>query len=170
MSVFTTKSGKNFSFLMLSWKMGGVLPRMPRELGNKSAEFFRRSWLREGWLDRTLDKWKKRKHDNPKNRGRKILSQSGELRASIRIMSADRHSVVIGSNLPYAAIHNYGESGTATVRSHTRRTPSGGTTTVRSHTRAFGMPQRQFMGDSEALDQIIGKQITDMIDSVFRID
>ena len=170
MSVFITKSGKNFSFLMLSWKMGGVLPRMPRELGAKSVTFFKGSFRRKGWLDKTLDKWKKRKHEGPRDKNRAILIKRGHLRNSIRIMSADRHSVVIGSNLPYATIHNYGESGTATVRSHTRRTPSGGTTTVRAHTRAFEMPQRQFMGESEALDQIIGKQITDMIDSVFRID
>lgn len=170
MSGFITQSGKKFSFLQLAWRLGDVQQHLPRELGARAVTFFKESFRRSGWLDRSLEKWKPRRADSPKNKGRAILIKRGHLRGSIRIMSAGRDSVVVGSNLPYAAIHNYGESGTATVRTHSRRTPSGGKTTVRAHTRAFSMPQRQFMGESETLDKIIGKQITDKIDSVFRID
>ena len=65
----------------------------------------------------------------------------------------------IGTEVPYAAIHEYGFSGTETVRSHLRESRTGKIFRVRQHARRMEMPARApfHTGVDENLDFISGK-------------
>lgn len=170
MDGFFTKTGKKLSFARMAWKFSDVLPKIPRTVGGLAVTFFKESWRRQGWLDKSLQKWLPRRHPSPSDAGKAILVQRGHLRNSIRILSSDSQSVVVGSTLPYAEPHNDGGRGSVTVRQHTRRTPRGGLSTVRQHTRAMNVPQRRFIGDSSEVNKLVDKKIEAMIDSVFKTD
>jgi len=71
---------------------------------------------------------------------------SGDLGRSVKRGGKGNHykltgnRVVIGTNLPYAAIHEFGFSGTVKVPAHTRNGFN-----VRSHSRRLVMPPRPFL-------------------------
>ena len=123
-------------------------------------------------------------------RRRAILVKTGRLRKSIRIRRATFRRITIAAEAPYAAAHNFGVDETVTVRAHTRRTygrvqekyttSSGkertrtkrvetGSHTVRSHTRHMQLPQRQFMGDSQMLDQKLDRIVERAVEEIFDI-
>ncbi len=78
------------------------------------------------------------------------------MRRSIRSMVRGM-AVVFTSHLPYTALHNEGGNFAVTVRAHSRTNrKTGNTYTVRSHTRQMNMPQRQFIGDHEKVQQALG--------------
>ena len=82
------------------------------------------------------------------------MVRSGRLKRSIRKMSEGDYFVYVGTDVPYAQIHNEGGeiNKTVSVRTHSR-TRKGRTETVKSHRRKMNikMPKRQFLGDSNAL-------------------
>jgi phage gpG-like protein len=78
------------------------------------------------------------------------MIKKGTLRASIHVISANSEEIIIGSNLPYARVHNQG--GTFNIPGFIRKTKNG-TTSVKAHTRTY--PQRKFIGDSESLNRKI---------------
>lgn len=123
-------------------------------------------------------------------RRRAILVKTGRLRKSIRIRHATFRRITIAAEAPYAAAHNFGVDETVTVRAHTRRTygrvqekyttSSGkertrtkrvetGSHIVRSHTRHMQLPQRQFMGDSQMLDQKLDRIVERAVEEIFDI-
>jgi phage gpG-like protein len=56
-------------------------------------------------------KWKPRKDGSSageRTRRRNLLVQSGKLRRSIRVVKVSKNSVTVGSDVPYAKIHNEG--------------------------------------------------------------
>jgi phage gpG-like protein len=98
-----------------------------------------------------------------KGRGR-ILVREGKLINSIRPSEATVERVTIsagGPRVPYARPHNEGLriTGVAKVRSYTNANffGSGRPRKIRAHTRRFDfrMPKRQFMGPSQAANQLI---------------
>ena len=124
---------------------------------------FNDSFINQGFTDRTLAKWKTRKPPKglkgkaldkweQKNKGRSILvshttdTKGGHLKDSISAeISGD--SVLFSSDKPYAAVHNDGlQAG---------RAPG------------FTMPQRQFIGPSEALENKIIDKLTREIINIF---
>ena len=111
---------------------------LPRIIGNEVVNFSKESFRRQGWQDAGFKRWKPRKSKSRKDRGRAILVKSGDLRRSIR-KSVQRKKVIISSNLPYAAVHNYG-----------LRAGRG---------KGFKMPQRKFLGSSKALNLRIKRTI-----------
>ena len=75
------------------------------------------------------------------------------IRSQIRGMA-----VVFSSNLPYTALHNEGGKFSVTVRAHSRTNrKTGNSYSVRSHSRQMTMPQRQFIGDHELVQQALGE-------------
>jgi phage gpG-like protein len=96
----------------------------------------------------TSSRWRTRKGTAPRNKGRKLLVDSGRLRRSFRQRGA-AGMVSVWTDTPYAKVHNEGlkVTGTASIPAHSRRTKSGRMATVRAHTRKinFNMPKRQFM-------------------------
>lgn len=155
------------------FRLAAVNKGLPRKAGAMIVEFFKESFRQQGWWDRNKEKWAARKSRKRQNKGRAILVKSGRLRRSIRVIQVVQSKVIVGTDVPYARIHNEGGeySSTDNVSSHTRKAHGrkGYTTragrkvkrgTVREHTvkahsrtRKVSMPKRQFMGSSAALEK-----------------
>ena len=130
-------------------------PSFMRRLVNRSGviavNFSKERFVKKDWLDGTSrQNWDKRKKAD---RG-SLMVRSGRLKRSIRKMYEGDYFVYVGTDVPYAQIHNEGGdiNKTVTVRTHSR-TRKGRTETVKSHRRKMNikMPKRQFLGDSNAL-------------------
>jgi phage gpG-like protein len=151
-----------------------VLQTAPGMLGNIAVNFFLDRFRYQNWLGATTEPWQQRKRNKGRNAGRAILIQSGRLRRSIRITKLSGLTVTIGSDAPYARVHNEGFKGTVNVKAHTRNrygkfkegtgrfTKTGkermktvqritSTGQVKAYTRKMNLPRRQFMGQSPVL-------------------
>jgi len=84
-----------------------AITRLPNEIGKTAVKFFTDRFRAEAWTDRSAERWKPRKHDYGQKK-RKILTKSGRLKRSIRILQKSNNNVIVGSKLPYAAAHNKG--------------------------------------------------------------
>lgn len=111
--------------------------------GVEAKNHFVKSFSNQGFTDETLVKWTPRKRNT--DRGRYILVKSGNLRRSIRIMSRSLNAITIGSDLPYAAVHNDG-----------------------GRIRRGRMPKRQFIGSSAVLNKTILSRLDKLINKSFR--
>lgn len=118
---------------------------LPILVANEAKNFFQASFRNQGFTDTGLQKWQRRKSIR-NDKGRAILVDTGDLRNSIRVRIATFNKIVITSDLPYSAVHNYG-----------KRSGRG---------KGFTMPKRQFMGKSKKLDTIIVKLIKKQINKV----
>lgn len=117
----------------------------PAIAGNTAVKYFKQNFEKEAWGRVKWQEVKRRR--NPNTRGakatRRILAgDTGDLRRSIEIKSVENGKVVIwtdpsafGSKEPYGRVHNEG-----------LRAGRG---------RGFIMPKRQFMGQSEELNDLI---------------
>ena len=98
-----------------------------------------------------------------------LLIQSSQLVNSIRPTVATKERVVIatvgGVVNQYARAHNEGFDGDVNIGSFTR-TVKGKTQTVKAHTRHQRIPKRQFMGQTDELDQRIEARIANYIESI----
>jgi phage gpG-like protein len=177
-------------------------------IGNEAKNHFVNSFRLQGFEDKTVEKWKPRKKKEAKGRGSKksaaeagtvrsvkagraILVKSGDLRRSIRRESINKASlkVVIGTDVPYAKIHNEGFRGTEYVKPHRRFVDQGdkmGTGVfsvktrkekmatvkikqdVKGYSRKMNMPKRQFIGGSYVLNTKVKKTITKSLDRLFK--
>lgn len=145
--------------------MNRTLPKQAKDLG---VQFFKSRWRAQGWLDNSFKRWASRKRKDKKRPGRAILMNRGRLRNSIR-GTIQGDTIVFGTDVPYAKIHNEG----GTIQRHARsdlfvrnRYVKGkkkgkfkkGTKAGRGFTFKAGqatMPKRQFIGDSAHLRKII---------------
>lgn len=118
---------------------------------NESKNFFEENFTRQGFLDRSLKAWKKRKDKSDPGRavltGKANRRGSGRrLRRSIAVLRKNNTRAVIGirgSAGKYAAVHNFG------LRS--------------GRGKGFKMPKRQFIGKSKQLDKKIIKLVQRML-------
>jgi phage gpG-like protein len=151
---------------------------LPTVLGNAAVNYSLDRFAAQSWIGSGVEQWPARK--NKKKTG-KILIQSGRLRRATKIISATNDSVVVGNNIPYARIHNYGFKGTVQVKSHTRgrfvthgrsgtkltkkinnramsvKGKIGGKPVV-PHGRRINMPRRQFIGNSPYVRTYLARQ------------
>lgn len=118
-------------------------------IGNEAKNHFTQSFRDGGFTDETVQKWTPRKKAG-KRAGRAVLVDSGDLRRSIhrKSMSRSALSIIIATDLPYAAVHNFG-----------RRAGRGS---------GFMMPKRQFIGDSRQLNKRIEAIIVKRLDNIFK--
>lgn len=136
---------------------------MPVIIGNMAVKHFQQSFRAGGFTDDVFQPWQPRKGELQRrgpamvrSRGRfgqssrAVLVRSGDLRRSVRIKSARFSRIVIGSDLDYAAIHNYGLEGKAWGRHR------------------FKMPKRQFIGNSAVLNRQIMKRIEREVNKIFK--
>lgn len=129
--------------------------RLVNRAGVVAVNFSKERFVKKDWLDGTSrEVWKKRKKADKGS----LMVRSGRLKRSIRKISEGDYFVYVGTDVPYAKIHNEGGdiNKTVTVRTHSR-TRKGRAETVKTHRRKMKMtmPKRQFLGDSNAL----GKRI-----------
>jgi phage gpG-like protein len=149
-----------------------VIQKLPRQFGAEVVLYTMQNFRTQSWQG---DTWKRRKSDNGVNRkgkGRAILVKSGRLKRSIRVTEASATRVVIGSDVPYAQIHNEGFNGPQSVKGFTRnvtrrkltkmyhedtgaaehvRIKYNSEEKVKAFVRRMKMPRRQFLGDSPYL-------------------
>ncbi len=118
--------------------------RLARRTANNARNHFIKSFRNQGWTDRVLTAWDKRKAVKKDTRpGRAILVDSGNLRSSIRVKSVSFSISRIGSyNIKYNRFHNRGTA---------------------IH------PKRQFIGDSVTLTKSNSKIINFELSKLFRI-
>lgn len=149
--------------------------RLPLMLGNHMVNFSKDSFRVQGWRGSTFQPWAQRKIKT-KNQGRAILIRSGRLRRSPYIVHLGSSYVTIGSDVPYAQIHNQG--GTINMRARQRVIHFKAT---RSRTRfskeknatfaqkvnvggyQVNMPRRQFMPESANDSPVLRKQLEDLV-------
>jgi phage gpG-like protein len=120
------------------------------DVGNTAKVFFVQSFRKQGWDDKSVEKWKPRKKKTYKTKSgktvddttRATLVKTGDLRRSIIRDPANRAAltVKISTDLVYAARHNNGLK---------------------------NMPKRQFMGDSYNLNEQVKKVIVKRLDKIF---
>jgi phage gpG-like protein len=166
---------------ILNRKFKRALAGLPPVIGAEAVNWSQERFVQQNWIGSTEQPWQPRIY-NRKGKGRAILIQSGRLWRSIRIISTEEMRVTIGTDVPYAAIHNYGGQIHQAARSETftrNRKVRGinkgqfkrGTSPGRGFTlgeRVINMPQRQFIGSSpdlirrlnEAAQRHISKQLT----------
>ena len=97
--------------------------------------------------------------------GQVLHVRTGTLRRSINreVRASGQTGMIegiVGTNVSYAAVHEYGFSGTVSVREYVRRVKAGGraamglgrrakgtagVTTVRAHSRSVNVPERSFL-------------------------
>ncbi len=107
--------------------------------GTESIKFFKESFVKQGFTDTSFKKWQKLKYQKGKGHGKRILRSTGHLMQNIK-KEVGNGRVTVYNDCKYADIHN-----------------SGGTITKKDGTR-IEMPQRQFMGNSKALMDILEKK------------
>ncbi|MDO9255422.1 MAG: phage virion morphogenesis protein [Bacteroidales bacterium] len=185
-----TYKGKPYSFKQVALNFHKVRKQIPGVLGTIAVNYFKDSFRRQGWRDRSLKYWPRRSKNFRKDNGRAILVKSGRLRNSIRIEQAVFARTVVGTSVPYADAHNSGVSRTVAVRSHQRHTYSkvketyttrkgttrsrtmrkvDGSYQVKAHSRKMNLPQRQFMGDSKVMFMKFDKAVIQAVDKIFEL-
>ncbi|MBQ3658020.1 MAG: phage virion morphogenesis protein [Bacteroidales bacterium] len=139
---------------------------LPEQIGMLAVNFAKQRFVEQNWLYTSPQPWKERKRNRRGGEARQkgaVLVDSGRLKRSIRIISTTPLSVTIGTDVPYAQIHNDGFSGVQSVKAHTRKGKN-----VRAHRRKMKMPKRKFIGNSAALMLEIEKFIIEQINGVLK--
>lgn len=157
--------------------------KMTSEFGTVAVNFTKERFVRKDWFNQVHETWKPRKR---RDRG-SLMVRTGRLKRSIRKISSGDGYVIIGSDVPYAAIHNEGGKTTKSVyvSAHTRRktrhaisaktgkklkkkVDSGDVIRVKSHVRKMNLtvPQRKFMGESRALQIRLQKHLKDEVTKI----
>jgi phage gpG-like protein len=172
----------SFDISNLENNIRSAVLRLPALAGNEVVNFALDNFKQQGFLGNSFQRWPQRKVVGKKNKGKAILIQTGRLKRSIRIIRMDANTVVIGSDVPYAKVHNDGFRGTVNVKSYSRNqyknskvatdsfTKTGklrmktvqsisGTVTVREHTMKMNIPKRTFLADSPYLQQRVSRII-----------
>ena len=164
--------------------LGKLYEKFPNMAAIEAVNFSKERFVQKNWVDRSRVAWKKRKRKDTGS----LMTKSGRLKRSIRKLSYTRNSVTIGTDVPYAQIHNDGGTINKTVRvkSHTRKVTkrarsertgrvlkkrvSNGTTTVDAHTRKMKTtyPERRFLGQSALLMRRIERLTQREIDKILR--
>lgn len=152
-----------------------AISTIPQKAAVMAVNFTKERFVKKNWVDNAEHPWVKTK----KRKGSTLI-KSGRLKRSIRKVHVGADYAIIGTDVPYAQIHNDGGTikGTEHVRSHTRRAHKhksyirsgkrikAGTVRahiIKSHTRKYKRTviKRQFVGKSQQLEN----QLTTMIQS-----
>jgi phage gpG-like protein len=120
--------------------------KAPEVVGQIAVEFYKDSFLNEGFTDKTLEKWPAVKRPERKRRNSKILVGTDNLRRSIKPVVEESkvsvHAEVYSkNNFNYAPVHNFGTN---------------------------KIPQRQFVGESETLNEKIHDDLERRVDDILR--
>lgn len=147
--------------------------KVPAKVAAIAVNFSKERFRDQAWLDETREPWKPRKRNRKgKKRSQTLLVDTGRLKRSIRKISADTTKIVIGTDVPYAQIHNDGGiiKEAVTVKAHRRREHTRARKkrievvkahTVKTHTRKINItiPSRRFIGNSAALQKEIYEHV-----------
>lgn len=174
-------------------KLEKAYNKLPNEFAAIAVKFSKERFRKQNWLDKSPVKWEKRvqRRKGGVRRSQTLLVDKGRLKRSIRKIHADRKRIIIGTDVPYAGIHNFGGKiqkkvtvKQHTVSAHTRkahtrkikgRKRSVPATNVKSHIvdshqrmMNLTIPQRQFMGNSHTLSKSIIKHGVNRFDKALK--
>lgn len=143
-------------FLRKQSNLARVYRVLPGMAATVAVNFSKDRFRQQNWIDNRTEPWVKRKENAKlarRNRGRAVLVKSSRLKRSIRKIYVGSTRAIIGSDVPYASVHNYGsgKQGTGTFNIKTRR---------ENTSNGKGIPRRQFMGNSAALARGIEREMT----------
>lgn len=189
---------------IISLKFKQVWALLPYQVGVIMVAWSKDRFKYQNWIDTYPVGWQRRSRKKQwttkgkarNNKGRYLLHQTGRLKRSIRIMQTTANSVTIGSDVPYAAVHNNGQRmafvqrvnqfvrmnkkrdriSIVTIKENKNSTrikfvkSASGVSVVKEHTRRYNykMPERRFMGESRYLNMQINRFITAKINSTFK--
>lgn len=125
--------------------------QLPKIIGKRAVSIFKQNFQLEGFQDGAVEKWQEvKRRANPRAKGaaktRKILTgKTADLGRSLKYETGAA-SVTIFSDVIYADVHNLG-----------LRAGRG---------KGFKMPKRQFIGDSEQINQMVDQEITKAINKI----
>lgn len=152
--------------------------RLPRIIGQYAVNFSKDSFRRQGFKNGgRINKWKQRDRSNEKGKKKgATLVRSGALKRSVRIIRASASEVVIGSDVPYAKIHNEGGMINQQVTAKQRAFFWAKYKATKNEmykrmalaaSLEIKMPQRQFMGDSTDLRKEVNQHIFKELKKIF---
>ena len=142
------------SFAAILDDLTRAINALPARVATLAVNFSKERFIKQNWHDASQEPWEKRRgrrRGGDRRQGGAVLVDSGRLKRSIRVISANKEQIIIGTDVPYAEIHNEGFEGQQNVRSHQRRSRTGRVYTVRAYTRRMSMPERRFLGESQEL-------------------
>lgn len=143
--------------------MDEILETSAEIIAEEATEYFKERFEEKEW-DGTP--WQPAKKFGARG---SLMLRSTELMNSIRPTTVTKERVVIAagddSKVTYARVHNEGYEGDANVRPFTRMV-KGKQQEVRAHIRQMNIPKRQFMGETEELDERILNRIGTYIESI----
>lgn len=157
--------------------------------GNTAVNFFQDSFRRKGFVNKGNTAWKDRKPPKGKKKAKgSLLMVTGRLKNSIRITEMGKDEVRIGTDVPYAEVHNEGSRKLVSIKPHKRqniirakvRGGYAGTAkkskaktiellgkrgNVKGYQYKQNIPKRQFIGESDFLLQRIEKNLDKALDT-----
>lgn len=149
-------------------------------VGVEAVKHFKGNFEEEGFVDRTTQKWASRKTKRQgSTNGQKVLSKSGELAESIDY-EAQKPAVIIKTDKPYAEIHNKGGEieVTAKMRKYFwamhKEAKVMGDAEMADQWKGLAlakkivMPKREFMGESDVLNEKIAAKIIRDLNNIFK--
>lgn len=146
-------------------------------MGTEAVNYFKGSFRRQGWNGKL---WQKRKANAKRNKGRAIMVNSARLKNSIEKKKRTGFIQYIGTDVPYARVHNEGGQIVTHARSeifkrnrYTKGAKKGlfkkGVTAGQGFSYKGGtrkMPQRQFMGTTAELTKQLQKILSQQMATV----
>ena len=165
---------------------------LPRMVGTEAVNFSKERFVQQNWFDAAPIPWEPRRRlrrGGKKRQNSAVLVDSGRLKRSIRIVSISGSTVIIGTDVPYAQMHNDGFKGTENVKAYRQRvkahkrritvkTKKGTkkkTVQVKAHTRHIAahqrkidMPRRQVIGKSAELERRMELLITNELEAAIK--
>ena len=135
---------------------------MPIKAGRIAKDLFQDNFLKGGFVDGGIHEWQPSKRLGTKNDEGKVVGKAKGTKGEYKTLMSSRNNlfnsieyriddsgVVIENRVPYAAVHNEGL--------HAGRC------------KGFTMPQRQFIGDSEELDEAIEDMIENELTKILKL-
>lgn len=166
---------ETIEFTRLLDRVNNSVKKLPARAAVVAVNFSKQRFVSQNWINYTTEPWKKRNHSSwrkQNDKGRAILVKTARLKRSVRTTSVTDSHAVIGTDVPYAAVLNFGFRGRVTqqVRKHTRSTRAGGRSTVIAHSRTINqnIPRRQFIGASNVLTTQITRMMTTEISKAIK--
>lgn len=141
----------------------------PKRAAKMAVDHYKENFVKGGFVNGGLHTWKDpRRREKPtkyaNSQYKTLLSGGNNLYKSIR-SEVEEGKATIRTDREYAAIHNFGFRGTQYVKPHKRNRTVGlmslkerkelrtGGQNVKGHSRQMNMPQRQFIGHSQELNE-----------------
>lgn len=168
--------------------------RLPVKIGRMATDHFQDNFRRGGYVDGGLHPWPVTRRQQPGGKAANsqygpLMSARKNLYGSIRYVPGDAQ-VVVGTSVPYAAVHNQG----ATITTHPRVTPkmrkfawrqffaAGGKNAPADSGAGFWkglaltkkdkltvtakIPQRKFLGQSQELSEKVSQTVENEIKNI----